>query len=645
MNESSEHAPPQGLLRTLFQPVDIASLVVFRIAFGLLLAQEWWKYLSTGKVQSMWIQPVFLFTYEGFDWVRPWPGDGMYWHFIALIALCLMIALGLFYRAACVLFAIAWAYVWLLDKGQENNHYYLISLLGFLMAFVPAHRAYSLDSLLFPKIRSQFAPTWGLWLIRFQLAVPYVFGGIAKINADWLLTGEPMRKFIHDTRFFFFRKIVEQNDFDLTEAVVYFMSWSGMLLDLFIVPALLYRRTRIFALVVVTLFHMLNSKLFNIGVFPPLMFAATLVFFAPSWPRRLGTWLTFIDERPPQPNELDAGKLPFRITAARKIGLGCFAIFAAIQLLVPLRHFLYPGNVSWTMEGNRFAWRMRLVTAVARGQLHATRPDTQETWELDPLDHLTFKQYSMLFNSPDMIRQFSHYLADELAAQGQPDVQIRATVSKSVNLRRQQLFIDANQDLASTEFSFWPAEWIIPLEVSRTDRIGELDDLQLLFEKSAIEITTLGRLASQLGSPGAAVGQFELAVEKDPTSAKAHAYLGRAHLLTQQFNTAVGPLKKAIRLDPMLAMAYSDLAKLLMTHADPSQRRPQEAQSHALKAVELTDGKDLASLIVLIKAYVANNRGQKAADTIQRAVALAEERGNRSAANQLRRLIIKSTSP
>ena len=39
------------------------------------------------------------------------------------------------------------------------------------------------------------APAWALWILRFQIGVVYFYGGLMKINGDWL-HGEPMRTWL-----------------------------------------------------------------------------------------------------------------------------------------------------------------------------------------------------------------------------------------------------------------------------------------------------------------------------------------------------------------------------------------------------------------------------------------------------------------
>ena len=48
------------------------------------------------------------------------------------------------------------------------------------------------------------------------------------------------------------------------------------------------------------------------------------------------------------------------VSAGRLSLMLAICVFAALQLLMPLRHWLYPGNPNWTEEGHRFAWHMKL---------------------------------------------------------------------------------------------------------------------------------------------------------------------------------------------------------------------------------------------------------------------------------------------
>lgn len=289
---AASHTPQEGTLPTywtrFFAPVDIASLIYFRIAFGTVMLWEVWRYFSHGWVKRYYIDPTFYFTYYGFGWVRPWPGDGMYLHFVALGALAICILLGLWYRISATLFFVGFTYVFLLDRTNYLNHFYLISLISLLMIVLPAHRAFSLDASRHPEIRSETAPAWALWVLRVQIGIPYFYGGLAKLNGDWL-RGEPMRTWL-----------AQNADFPIIgsllteEWMVYLFSYGGLLLDLLIVPILLWPRTRVLGYGVALMFHLLNASLFRIGIFPWFMIAATALFFRPDWPRLIGQWWSLI---------------------------------------------------------------------------------------------------------------------------------------------------------------------------------------------------------------------------------------------------------------------------------------------------------------------------------------------------------------
>jgi vitamin K-dependent gamma-carboxylase len=447
-----ERAPSlrQRLASRLFEPVDIASLVYFRVAFGALMLIEVWRYFSYGWIEEYFILPNYHFTWGIFDWVRPWPGQGMYLHFAALGVLAAMIILGFRYRLAAALFTAGFAYVFLLEKARYLNHFYLIALVALLMVFVPANRAFSLDVASRRVTRSDTAPTWALWLIRAQLGIAYFFGGLAKLNGDWL-NGEPLRMWLaSDTDF----PLIGQ--FFTEEWMVYLMSWGSLAFDLLVVPALLWRRTRPFAYAAAVVFNLMNWKLFTIGIFPWMMIAGTAMFFPPSWPRTL----------------LGLGRSRTRrstatrirpLTRAQRVTIGVLAGYLAIQVLVPLRHFLYPGNVSWTEEGHRFSWHMKLRDKEATAEFTATDPVTGQSWEIDPMHTVNEDQYDEMAARPDMILQLSHHFADQLRAQGYERIQIRARVTASLNGRRPQLLIDPEVDLAAVPRTLLPADWIVPL--------------------------------------------------------------------------------------------------------------------------------------------------------------------------------------
>ncbi len=454
-------------LGCLFAPVDIASLVFFRIAFGAVMLWEVWRYFNYGWIGAYYIDPVFHFSYYGFGWVQPWPGNGMYVHFLALGVLAGCVMLGLFYRAATVLFFLGFSYVFLLEQTLYLNHFYLICLISLLLIFVPAHRAFSLDALRRPQIRSRTVPAWALWILAAQMAIVYFYGGLAKLNADWL-QGEPMRMWL-----------AASTDFPVIgslftrEWAPYLFSYGGLLFDLLIVPLLLWPRTRMFAFAAAAGFHVTNAELFQIGIFPWLAIAATTLFLPPSWPRWLASRLPF-----PRGSREDGGRetgtatrtIPPESPASSGLhkrqyaALALLGIFLAVQLLAPLRHHLYPGNANWTEEGHRFAWHMKLRDVQAEATFYATDPDSGNVWELEPERYLASWQAGRMAPYPDMVLQFSHYVADAYRQEGYEDIEVRAEVMASLNGREPQPLVDPDENLAEQSRTLAPSPWIARLK-------------------------------------------------------------------------------------------------------------------------------------------------------------------------------------
>ena len=130
-------------------------LIVFRIMFGLIMGFSMIRFYSKGWIKTLYLDPKFHFSYFGFEWVAPL-GDATYLLFFLCLILSIMIALGYYYRQAIILFFITFTYIELMDKTTYLNHYYFISVLSFLMIFLPCNVLFSVDSLRNKKKQYQF---------------------------------------------------------------------------------------------------------------------------------------------------------------------------------------------------------------------------------------------------------------------------------------------------------------------------------------------------------------------------------------------------------------------------------------------------------------------------------------------------------
>ena len=154
-----------------FSKKSIAPLVVFRILFGMMMLISTMRFIVKGWLQELYIEPTYFFTYYGFDWVRPFDIYGMYLLYGALILSAIFITIGLFYRVAISLFFFAFTYIELIDKTNYLNHYYFISLIAFILLFLPANRSCSVDQHLGFVKRKEFVPAWNINLIKFQIGL------------------------------------------------------------------------------------------------------------------------------------------------------------------------------------------------------------------------------------------------------------------------------------------------------------------------------------------------------------------------------------------------------------------------------------------------------------------------------------------
>ena len=454
------NSPPRGsfvrLIETveqrLFAPSPIAPLVYFRIIFGAIALWEVTRFFKYGWIEAYYIVPEFFFTYVGLPWIQPWSGNLMYVHFLALGILAVFIILGLWYRVSTTLFFVGFTYVFLVDQANYLNHFYLFAWVSFLLILTPAHRSASLDVMRRPELRAATVPAWHRWLLCAIVGIPYFFGGVAKINGDWL-RGEPARIWMTEWTHF---PVV--GSFFAQPWAPYVFSYSGILFDLFVVPLLIWRRTRVLAVLMVIAFNLANANLFSIGLFPWFMLLATPIFFDP---RRLEPILRF--ERlfgDPVPTKA-ALETPDR---HKPVVMALLAVFAAFHILMPLRHHLYPGDVKWTEEGMYFSWHMLVRAKAGRLAIVATDSVSGESWVIDQRRYLTRRQQTKMVRSPNMIVLFAHYLGEELREEGHQNVEIHAVAELSLNGRPLQRMIDPTIDLTQVNRSLLHKPWILHLE-------------------------------------------------------------------------------------------------------------------------------------------------------------------------------------
>ena len=451
-------------LRSFFfdwnREVSIKPLIVYRILFGSLMLFSTVRFLLNGWVYDFYIAPEFHFSFLGFEWV-PYPSPViLYFIFSMMILACIGIMLGFFYRFSAVAFFVLFTWVELLDKTTYLNHYYFVSLVAFLMIFLPANRYFSLDAYFGRVAAETTTVNRSIAILKFQVAIVYIFAGIAKLEHDWLFEAQPLKYWLHTVHHWPVFGDVLKND-----ATAYFFSWFGCIYDLFIVFFLLNRRTRNYAYIVVIVFHVMTWLLFPIGVFPWVMIAATTIFLPESFHSSVIQFLRRLFR-------VNVAVQPAYVKPhAGKMITGIFVMYILFQVIFPLRYVAYPGNLFWTEQGFRFSWRVMLMEKTGYAEFYLIDPSHNTQWTVNNADHLTRQQEKMMSTQPDMILQYAHYLqhyyADTTLVIGQNEFsfskpEVHAEIYVTLNGRPSQLYVDRSVNLAAIENNLAHREWLRP---------------------------------------------------------------------------------------------------------------------------------------------------------------------------------------
>jgi hypothetical protein len=339
----------------------------------------------------------------------------MHVHVGALAACALALAVGARKRLCAAAFLVGFAYLELVDRALYLNHYYLVTLLAAMLA------------LLAPRPGTRTVPAWVLYAFRAQVGLVYVYAGVAKLNADWLLRAQPLRAWL-----------AASADLPLvgawleTPAAAYAASWAGAAFDLAIVPCLLWRRTRAPAFVALLGFHAATAALFHIGMFPFVMTAGATLLLAPDWPRSLGCFATE-----------DPGATP----AYGRWRGALVAAHLAVQALLPLRQHAAAEPSAWTGEGFNFAWNVMVAEKSGAVTLRVVEQATGRETLVRPSAYLTPLQEAAMAQDASLIAAFARHVAAVLERGGRGPVSVFAIAQVALNGRASRPFLDASVDL------------------------------------------------------------------------------------------------------------------------------------------------------------------------------------------------------
>ncbi|MEM0517707.1 MULTISPECIES: HTTM domain-containing protein [Aequorivita] len=429
----------------LFRQIDNIGLVLFRAVFGFLIATEAFGAIFTGWLRRTLVEPPFTFNFIGFDFLQYLQGDFMYYYFVVMGIFGIFVMLGYKYRFSMIAYAIMWTAVYLMQKSSYNNHYYLMMLLCWIMALLPANRWFSLDAKINPELKNPAMPRWVLLVLIFQVWIVYTYASVAKFYPDWLDASMAALLMEGRKHYWLIGSLLQEN------WVHWAIAYTGILFDLLIVPLMLWKRTRVIGFVISVFFHLFNSIVFQIGIFPYMSIAFALFFFSPQ----------ILQKRFLPKKELYIGN-DVVVPKYKNLLLGAFSIYFAFQLALPLRHWFFKDDVLWTEEGHRLSWRMMLRAKSGSLTVYVAdkKDGAKEFYNYSVL--LGRKQQGSVATKPDIMWQLAQKIKAIEAEKGR-DVAVYMEAKVRVNRGKFYPFTNPEIDLAAEKWHpFKHSEWILP---------------------------------------------------------------------------------------------------------------------------------------------------------------------------------------
>jgi len=186
--------------------------------------------------------------------------------------LALTLLLGLRTRLSAVLLALVGALLLLADRYRYLHHVQLMWMSVAWIALMPGPSRLSLDRWFGAARAAHFFPRWPLQLLRIQGACVYLAAGIAKLSTDWL-SGATLRGLTE----------VRMVGGGLWELGVSTLGFSGLAIatatfELGLPLLLVFRRTRVFGIVLGVIFHLTISQTMVVATFTPQMILYLFLF-------------------------------------------------------------------------------------------------------------------------------------------------------------------------------------------------------------------------------------------------------------------------------------------------------------------------------------------------------------------------------
>lgn len=435
----------------LQRPISATNLGLLRIGFGIVMIlqlEKHFEWIDGGMFNSMFRIPFPYLTF-----IKPFPEVWMKVIVVVGIAAATLMAIGFLFRYATFVLAFCYGYFVFLNKTFYNNHYYLFFLLCVLLIFTHADRRLSVKEW-WNKRKGQpipgQVPYWEYFILQLQVFIVYFYGGIAKMNKDWMsgAVGKPAveKLVIEPDAIIFWSKVI---------------AWGGLAFDLIIGFLLFWPKTRLLALAGVLAFNLSNGLILfdDIGLFPYAMITVCFTIYT-----NKDTADRYLPKTLKTTSKIS---MPGRPPWAMKAVTGFFVIYFLFQFTFPFRHHFMPGHPEWTGQGHHFAWRMKSFTKFTVLKFFYIDRNTNQI--ISPVDQvqLNLQQMQILGFFPHSVWEFARRLNYEtLKASGRPDIGVGAIYKASMNGKPLQDVIKPDTDLGKV----WYHEW------QKNDWITEWDD-------------------------------------------------------------------------------------------------------------------------------------------------------------------------
>ncbi|XP_055847044.1 vitamin K-dependent gamma-carboxylase [Episyrphus balteatus] len=475
----------------LKRPVDGAALGIFRAMFGAAMlidiAEE-----RGGSQMDLNFGDERTCHFPLFDFIQNFSLPVMGLVYLTMWLGALGIALGYNFRLSCLAFVVPYWYIMLLNKPAWNNHSYLFGLSSVLLMMTDANRFWSFD---YPYVKENktSVPYWNYFLIKFQFFILYAYAGLKKFSPEWL-AGYAMSNLGNHWVFAPFRTVLSV---EMTDLLI--IHWFTAIFDFSIPFLMTFHGTRKFATPFMLSFHLMNTRLFSIGMFPWVCLAEVPLFFDVSWPRKISEQILGVkqkktkseiedsqdlkcsnreDEKPDLTKNLkvkpplDSKNSPAVVTWNDKIRTAVILMYCCIQLFLPFSHFITKGYNNWTNGLYGYSWDMMVHSYDTI--LTSVKVVDNKNGNIHYLEPFAFTHYDRWTKSADMAKQYAKCIHRNIVREisknpknkliSSSNISIYFDIWCSMNGRFQQRTFNPNVDILQAHWSpFEQTTWSLPL--------------------------------------------------------------------------------------------------------------------------------------------------------------------------------------